>query len=185
MRAKKYISEWKSKGLFNESIKPSSTSEGSLTPLIDYLGDKMRVKFNGTLLRQPKISYTNGTIVNIYIVYELGASSSHSDDPTRKNSLFGAVRLTKNADIDKYQYSGYGIGFDRKSSFSFPCSGFGQNVIIFGADMSSSVHVDNKKKDISILGKGSAQGLEDTMTAEKTYSINCTVTLIALLCFWF
>ena len=143
----------------------------------------MRVKFNGTLLRQPKISYTNGAIVNIYIVYELGASSSHSDDPTRKNSLFGVVRLTKNADIDKYQYSGYGIGFDRESSFSFPGSGFGQNVIIFGAEMSSSVHVDNEKKDISILGKGSAQGLEDTMTAEKTYSINCTVTLIVLLCF--
>ena len=63
-----------------------------------------------------------------------------------ENCLFGAVKLTKNADIDQYQYSGYGIGFDRKSSFSFPSSGFGQNVIIFGVDMSSSAHVDNKKK---------------------------------------
>ena len=80
------------------------------------------------------------------IVYELGASSSHNNDPTLKNCLFGAVTLTKNADIDKYGYSGYGIGFDRKSSFSFPSGGFGQNVIIFGVDMSSSVHVDNKKR---------------------------------------
>ena len=63
-----------------------------------------------------------------------------------ENCLFGAVKFTKNADIDQYQYSGYGIGFDRKSSFSFPSSGFGQNVIIFGVDMSSSAHVDNKKK---------------------------------------
>ena len=47
----------------------------------------------------------------------LGASSSFNDDPALKTSLFGAVRLTKNADIDKYHYSGYGIGFD--SSFSF------------------------------------------------------------------
>ena len=54
--------------------------------------------------------------------------------------------MTKNADIDKYGYSGYGIGFDRKSSFSFPNGGFGQNVIIFGVDLSSSVHVDYKKK---------------------------------------
>ena len=84
--------------------------------------------------------------MNIYIVYELGGSSSHVNDPTPKNCLFGAVTLTKNADIDKYGYSGYGIGFDRRSSFSFPGGGFGQNVLIFGADMSSSTHIDNKKK---------------------------------------
>ena len=54
--------------------------------------------------------------------------------------------LTKNADIEKYWYSGYGIGFDRRSSFSFPGGGFGQNVLIFEADMSSSAHIDNKKK---------------------------------------
>ena len=59
-------------------------------------------------------------MVNIYIVYELGASSSHIDEPTLKNCLFGAATLTKNADIDKYGYLGYGIGFDRRSSFSFP-----------------------------------------------------------------
>ena len=71
--------------------------------------------------------------------------------------MFGAVRLTKNADIDKYGYSGYGIGFNRKSSFSFPGGRLGQNVIMFRVDMSSSVHVDNKKKDIAILGKGPTQ----------------------------
>ena len=42
--------------------------------------------------------------------------------------------------------------------------------------MSSSTHIDNKKKDISVLGKGSTQGLEHTLTAEKIYSINFTVT---------
>ena len=62
--------------------------------------------------------------------------------------MFGAVTLTKNTDINKYGYSGYCIGFDRRSSFSFPGGGFGQNMIIFGVDMSSSVHIDNKKKDI-------------------------------------
>ena len=90
--------------------------------------------------------------------------------------MFCAVRLTKNAYIDKYRYSGYGIGFDRRGSFSFPGGGFDSNVIIFGVDMSSSVHVDNKKKDILILGKGPTQGLEDTQTAEKMYSVNFTMT---------
>ena len=84
--------------------------------------------------------------------------------------------LTKNTDIDKYGYSGYGTGFDRRSSYSFPGGGFGQNIIIFGADMSFSAHIDNKKKDILIIGKGPAQGLEDTLTAEKMYSIYFTVT---------
>ena len=160
----------------DESIKPPPTSDNSLTPLIDYYSYNRRVKLNGSALRQRKVSYIHGKTVNSYIVYELAGSSSHSDDPTLKNCLFGAVTLTKNADIDKYGYSGYGIGFDRKSSFSFPGSGFGQNVLIFGADMSSSAHIDNKKKDILVLRKGPTQGLEHTLTAEKMYSINFMVT---------
>ena len=84
--------------------------------------------------------------------------------------------MTKNANIDKYGYSGFGIRFDRRSSFSFPGGGFGQNVLIFGVDMSSSTHIDNKKKDISVLGKGLTQGLEHTLTAQKMYSIDFTVT---------
>ena len=169
-----YVSSWKSKGLSAENIMPTATSNNSLTPALSYYGAKTRVKFTGRCLKQPKVSYTNGKTVNIYIVYELGASSSHSDYPTFKNSLFSADTLTKNEDIGKYGYSGHEIGFDRKSGFSFPGGGFGQNVIIFGVDMSSSVHVDNKKKDILILGKGPTQGLEHTLTAEKMYSINFT-----------
>ena len=42
-----------------------------------------------------------------------------------------------------------------------------QNVLIFRVDMRSSAHIDNKKKDILVLGKGPTQGLEDTLTAEK------------------
>ena len=42
--------------------------------------------------------------------------------------------------------------------------------------MSTSIHVDNKKKDILVLGRGPTQGLESTLTAEKMYSINFTVT---------
>ena len=54
----------------------------------------MRVKLTESCLKQPIISYTHNNIVNIYIVYELGASSSHDNDPTLKNCLFGAVTLT-------------------------------------------------------------------------------------------
>ena len=94
-----YVSSWKSKGLSAESIKPPTTSDNSLTPALSYYGTKTRVKFTGSCLKQPKISYTHGKVVNIYIVYELGASSSHNNDPVLKNCLFGAVTLTKNADM--------------------------------------------------------------------------------------
>ena len=50
--------------------------------------------------------------------------------------------MIKNADIDKYKYSGYGIGFDRHGSFSSPGIGLGRSVIIFGADMSLSMKID-------------------------------------------
>ena len=61
-------------------------------------------------------------------------------------------------------------------NFSFIGGEFGQNILIFGVDMSFSAHIANKKKDILLLGKGSRQGLEHTLTAEKMYSINFTVT---------
>ena len=171
-----YVSSWKSKGLSAESIKPPAISDNNLTPEFNYYGTKTKVKFTGSCLKQTKLSYLHGTIVNIYIVYELGASGSHDNDPTLKNCLFCAVTLTKNTDVDKYGYSGYRTGFDRRSSFSFPSGGFDQNILIFVVDMSSSAHIDNKKKDILVLGKGPTQGLKHTLTAEKMYSVSFTVT---------
>ena len=67
---------------------------------------------------------------------------------TLRNSLFGSVKLTKNADPDKYKYSSFGIGFGSCSESSFTDPSMGSNAVIFGADMSSSVHIDNKNEDI-------------------------------------
>ena len=110
------------------------------------------MEFNGSSLKQDKIMYTHGKVVNIYIAYEISKNNNISHYMTLKNCLFGAVSLTKNADIDRYKYSGYGTGFDRRGNFSFPGTGLGQNVIIFGVDMRSSIKIDNIKKDILILG---------------------------------
>ena len=87
--------------------------------------------------------------------------------------MFRAAKLTKNVDPDKCKYSGYGIGFDSRSESSLLDGSMGTNVIIYGVNMSSSVHIDNKKKDILILGKGPTQGLDNiTLTAEAQYSIS-------------
>ena len=176
LKAADYVLSWQSKGLSNESIKPPTTTNDSLTPELNYYGTKIRVKFTRSCLKICDHIFTHTKVVNIYIVYELAASSSHDSDPTIKNCLFGAVTFTKKADIEKYKYSGYGIGFDRRSSFSFTGGGFGQNVLIFGVDMSTSIHIDNKGKDILVVGREPTQGLESTLTAEKMYSINFTVT---------
>ena len=129
-----------------------------LNPSLNCVGTKSGVEFKGDCLKQDKISFDHGKIVNIYIVYETNKNANISSYPTLESCLFGAAKLTKHVGIDQYKYSGYGIGFDRKGFFSLG-SEIGRNVIIFGVDMSSSPHIDNKKKDILILDKGSTQGL--------------------------
>ena len=66
--------------------------------------------------------------------------------------LFRAVKLTKNSEIDKYK-----LGFDAKGNFSFPSGKIGQNIMIFGADISLSEHANNRTKNILILGEGITQ----------------------------
>ena len=168
------ISSWESKGLSNEVIKPP---DNTLAPELSYSGKKMKVKFTGSCLKQYKITFNHEKIVNIYIVYALKLTHNYNEDITLESCLFGAVKLTKNANISKYKYSGYGIVFDGKGALSHRCGGYGNNAITFGVDMSSSVHVDNKKKDILILREGLTQGLDGTeLTAEKMYSINFAAT---------
>ena len=93
------------------------------------------------------------------------------------NSTFGSIRLTKISYPGNYKYSDYGIGFDVDESFLLPNdSWFGKNVIIFGADISSFVHIDNKKKDIFILDKAPNKSIEDEyLTAENEHFVNFTV----------
>ena len=175
-----YIYYWQSKGLSDERINSITASNYSVTPFLDYYGTKTRVEFSGSCLKQDKVTFNHGKIVNIYIVYEISKSINISNYPTLGNYLFGAVSLTKNAGIDKYGYSGHGIGFDRHGSFSFSGTGLGRNVIIFGQDMSPSTKIDNRKKNILILGKGPTQKLEQrieqTLSAEKMCSNNFAVT---------
>ena len=84
--------------------------------------------------------------------------------------------MIKNSDVDKFKYSGYGIGFDSGGSFSHPSGGDDKNVIIFGADLSSSVHANNNVNNILVLGKEFIQGINGTtIYAEKMYSTNFTV----------
>ena len=104
-----------------------------ITFILSYIGNKTRVEFKGGCLKQDKVIYDHGKVVNVYTVYNL-------------NYLFGAVSLTKNADNDKY----FGYVFDLIDTdffffFKHPSGGTGRNVIIFGADMRSQRLIIGKK----------------------------------------
>ena len=67
--------------------------------------------------KQDKITYPHWKIVNIHIVYDIRKNYDISSYPTLDNCLLSAVTLTKISNVDKYKYSGYGVGFNRKGFF--------------------------------------------------------------------
>ena len=166
---KKSISSWKSKGLSDEVIKSPTRNNNSLAPNLEYFDKKMSLKFDGNcLIKLDKFTFNEET-VNIYIVYDLD-SNLNNFDPTLENCLFGAVKLTKNNDVEKYQYSGYGTGFYSRGTFSHPTGSFGQNALNFGADMSSSAHATNRANRILILGKSLTQGIGNTLCRKNVFN---------------
>ena len=163
-----YIYFSKSKALSDERLDSFTASNYKITPELSFYGTKTRVEFNGSCLKQDKVTYNHGKIVNIYIVYEISKNYSISNYQILENCLFGAA-------IGKYKYSEFGIGFDRHGEFSFD-NDFGKNCIIFGVDLSNgSSHANNKKNNILVLGKDFVQGINGTtIYAEKLYKINFT-----------
>ena len=130
----------------DQRINSIKTSDYWITQYLrNYDTNKVTVKLDGGCLKHNRRSLLHGGIVNVRIIYKISKKININDYPTLENCLFGAVTLTKTPDIDKYGYSGYGIGFDRHGNFSFPGTGLGKNVIIFGVDMSSSTKIDSKK----------------------------------------
>ena len=122
-------------------------------------------------------------VINIYIVYKLDPIASSRDTTfTIQNALFGAIQIAKNADTTKYDYKGYGICFDERSEFGHTITqgGFAhttdaRNVLIFGADISFSVHKTNRVNHIYLMGTGLTQGIHDTtLYAEKNFYRNFT-----------
>ena len=171
----KWITKWKSKGLSNENIEVVSKTDNILTPSINCYGDKDKIKIYRKCFAT-KNSYTSiKKVVNLYVVYEITNFYGTNNYPTLINALLGAIKITKKTDIGKCKYSGYGIGLDGHSFFPHPSGGTGENVIIFTVDMGLSTKIDDKGKEILILGKNPTQGLrENSLSAEKMYSIDFT-----------
>ena len=141
---------------------------------------RMHVHLSGNHFQQNVVGIpNNGNVINIYSVYKLDSIASTRDTSfTIQNALFGAMQITKNAtDNSNNNYKGYGICFDERSQFGHAMSEGGRthitnyrNVLIFGADMSFSIHRTNRANHIYVMGDGLTQGIQDTtLYVEKKY----------------
>ena len=167
-------SEWKPNGLSNKKFTPPYTENKGLSPKLIWKNCRIRLKFEGSCLKQEnKTPFIPSNAVSLFILYELELRSGDlNTNFALIDCVFGSVKLTKNADQNKHKYSGYGLGFNLRSKFSIPGGIMGRRAIIFGVDMSSSVHIDNENKDVLIFGKGPTQELDNTtLTPEEEYSI--------------
>ena len=91
----------------------------------------------------------NNSRIRVFIVYKLDTwPEDLKSDYTLKDCLFGAVKLTKNANPDKYSYSGYSFEFDSCSRFSIPNFDWSKNPFIFGAEIVHQCIIKKRKKDI-------------------------------------
>ena len=151
---------------------------------------RLYVYLQGNHFQQHNVLISNNdhvldkNVINIYIVYKLDPLASTRDKSyTIQNALFGAMQITKNAtDYDRNNYKGYGICFDERSEFGHTITEGGhahttdaRNVLIFGADMSFSVHATNRANHIYVMGTGLTQGINDiTIYAEENFYRNIT-----------
>ena len=188
----KNISKWESTGVFNSSDYYSFNGIENTKKEMPILKNdgRLYVYLQGNHFQQNNVLNSNNdhvldkNVVNIYIVYKLDPLASTRDKSfTIQNALFGAMQITKNAtDNDKNNYKGYGICFDERSEFGHTITEGGhahttdaRNVLIFGPEMSFSVHATNRASHIYLMGTGLTQGINDTtIYAEKNFYRNFT-----------
>ena len=166
------LTTWKSTDTDNLSANSdlkAISDDTLLLPTLENYG-RMSVKFNGNYFAQNNVLYpNNNNVINIYIVYNVDTiNNTRNADYTIQNAIFGAVKVTKNSDISKNKYERYGIYFDEGGTFTKGNITNGKNVIIFGADMSFSIHANNRANNIYVLGDFLVQAINGTLIyAEK------------------
>ena len=172
------ISNWKTAGVHNNNninLSAVANSSGVVPELLNQ-NNRLGVTFAGNLLKQTRIAYIDGTIIHVYIVHKLRKRTNNNPDMSLENSLFGAVKITKNINTSEYNYSGYGISFDANGSFSHPKSNnLDAKNITFGCDLSTSAHLNNRNNHILVVVKDFIQVINGTTVyAEAMYQTDFT-----------
>ena len=186
------ISTWKSTGTFNRTSNSKYFTSSNMNAVGDASGNlpdlkndgRMNVRLSGNHFQQNVASISNNSnVINIYCVDKLDPIASNRDDTFAiQYALFGAMQITKKADTSKYNYKGSGICFDEGGQFAHTITEGGfvhttnaRNVLIFGADMSFSVHKTNRANNIYVMGELFIQVIKDTtIYAEMKFYRNFT-----------
>ena len=176
---------WKPKDIYdslNKNVLNPVQNTKNVSPTIKSINVQLHVFFNVNYFEQDPITIPNN-VISIYVIYKLDPiSSTRNTDYTIQNALFGAMKINKNTDSSKNNYTGYGLWFDEGGEFghtvkqgNFDRTTNAKNVIIFGVDMSSSIHATNRANNIYLMGKDFIQGINDTtIYAEKLFHNNFT-----------
>ena len=181
------ISTWKSAGVFNYSGNSNMNAVGDASGGLPFLANDGRkhAYLSANHFKQNRVIIPNNdNVINIYCAYEIRRIASNRDTTfTIENALFGAMQITKNANVNsKNNYKGHGICFNERSQFGHTITEDGRahttngrNVLIFGVDMSFSVHATNRANKIYVMGDGLTQCIHNTtLYVEKNYWRNFT-----------
>ena len=140
---------------------------------------RLGATFRGNYMKQKKLGYYYGSVINIYVVYKLNDFNNSEDakvintttpDFTTQNSLFRVVKIIKDTNTSHYKYTGYGICFDEKGSFYFGNRTDAKNVTILGGDMVICRYSGNNytgKNNMYVLGKNFIQGFSTDGAGHK------------------
>ena len=183
----KKILNWKSTGVLNYIDNYSMKNiESTKTKMLEFKNnERMYVYLQGSHFQQNNVIslINNNNLINSYIVYKLDPiSSTRNTDYTIQNALFGGVKINKNTNSSKNNYTGYGLCFYEGGGFghtvkqgNFDRTINAKNVIIFGVDMSYIIHATNRANNIYVMGKDFIQGINNTtIYAEKLFHNNFT-----------
>ena len=188
----KKILKWKSTGILNYSDYYSMKGIENTKKEMPILKNDERMYAylqsnhfqQNNILTSSNDPVVNKNVVDIYIAYKLDPiASTRGITFTIQNALFGAMQITKNTtDNSKSNYKEYGICFNEGSEFGHTITEGGhahttdaRNVLIFGVDMSFSVHATNRANNVYLMGTGLTQGIHDTtIYAEKNFYRNFT-----------
>ena len=165
---------WKSKGIAEQELRRYNKNKNVKIVLAKPC-HVMFEKKDDCLIQKTTEAKTTGPIVNVYIVYKTVSKNITSTNALR-NSLFGAIKVTNTStkDLQKYNYTGYGIAFS-SNTFKHPdTGGTGKNVIIFGVNTKDFEKENNKKQSVMVLGYGLVKLYDTDIYTEKSYTPDST-----------
>ena len=130
----------------DKKINSIETSNYSTTPNLSDSGTKTKVDFKGSCLKQDTVTFNHGTIIDIYLVYEISKTFTISRYPTLENCFLELLVWLKMLILISTNILDMELDLIDMDFFSHSSVETGKSMIIFGVDTSSYTRIDNRRK---------------------------------------